>query len=492
MLKAYNCRRPFSILYGGPQAVKYCNTILETVGSTPLIKLSKVTAGLQPLILAKVEAFNPGGSIKDRPALRMVEEAEKQGLLKPGGTIIEPTSGNTGTGLAQIAAVKGYRCILVCPDKVAPEKINLLKAYGAEVVMVPSTVSAAHHESYYSVANKLTNDIPGAFQPNQFANPNNPFAHELSTGPEIWEATAGKITCLVAGMGTGGTICGLARYLKKKKSNIKIIGVDPEGSIYSGDMPNSYKVEGIGEDFIPRNVDLKLIDEIIRVSDRDSFVMARRLAREEGLLVGGSSGTAMHAVLQVAQSMDDKEVIVVIMPDGGRGYLSKLFSDDWMRASGFLPSPTDSFLVGDLLERKTQRSAIPTMIVVKDTEPVQRAIDLMQEYQIDQLPVITESGQNVGSINDIITMQIVYERKDPTTITVNSTMGKAFPQYDRHAEIDAVYKAFKLGVAMVVVTEDNRAIGVLTKFDMMAHLRDSISSRENNTADPGTAIGAKR
>lgn len=470
--------------------MKYANTILELVGSTPLIKLNKITAGLKPLILAKVEAFNPGGSVKDRPAIKMIEAAEKEGLLKPGGTIIEPTSGNTGTGLAQLAAVKGYRCILVCPDKVAPEKINLLKAYGAEVVIVPTSVSANSPESYYSVANKLTNEIPGAFQPNQFANPHNPESHYLTTGPEIWEATDGKVTVFVAGMGTGGTISGTARYLKEKNPKIKIVGVDPEGSIYSGDMPAAYKVEGIGEDFIPRNADLKCIDEILRVSDKDSFVTARRLAREEGILVGGSAGTATFAAMQFAQQLTEKDVIVILMADGGRGYLSKTFSDEWMRASGFLPSSDQSYFVSDLVERKAKRSKIPNMIVVRPEESVQRAIELMQEYSIDQLPVITKEGQNVGSINDVVTMQVVYERREASQVPVSSVMGRPFAQYEKDTEIDQVYKAFKLGTAMIVVTEQHKAVGVITKFDMMAHLREFITNRQS--VETEDTVGAKR
>ncbi len=471
--------------------MQYYETILEAVGRTPLVKLNKVTAGLKPLILAKVEAFNPGGSIKDRPAGKMIEAAEKKGLLKPGGTIVEPTSGNTGTGLAQIAAVKGYRCILVVPDKVALEKINLLKAYGAEVVIVPTAVSASSHESYYSVANRLTAEIPGAFQPNQFGNPDNPEAHYLSTGPEIWEATEGKITCFVAGMGTGGTISGTARYLKEKNPKIKVVGVDPEGSIYSGDLPGAYKVEGIGEDFIPRSINLKLIDEMQRVSDKESFVMARRLAREEGILLGGSSGTATVAALRVAQNLGKDDVIVILMPDGGRGYLSKVFSDEWMQSNGFLPSPGANYYVSDLLDRKLETKRVPAMITVLPEDSVQSAIDLMEKYQIDQLPVIAADGKNAGSMSDIIAMQVVYERKDPLRTPVSVVMGRPFPQFDIDNDIDAVYKAFRLGSAMVVVTKQDRAIGVLTKFDIMTHLHESID-QEKHAKKNDTVLGAKR
>jgi cystathionine beta-synthase len=469
--------------------VKYYNNILESVGKTPLIKLNKINQGLKPLLLVKAEIFNPGGSVKDRPAIKMVEEAEKAGLLKPGGTIIEPTSGNTGTGLAQIAAVKGYRCILVVPDKVAQEKINLLKAYGAEVVVVPTSVSASSHESYYSVANKLTMETPGAFQPNQFANPNNPQAHYLSTGPEIWEETSGKITCFVASMGTGGTITGTARYLKEKNPKIKIVGVDPEGSIYSGDMAQPYKVEGIGEDFIPRNADLKMIDEFVRVSDKDSFCTARRVAREEGMLVGGSCGTAIFAALQVAENMTEKDVIVVLLPDGGRGYLTKMYSDDWMRDNGFIPAPEYSYYATDLLDRKSRRGKVPDIIKVKPDDSVQNALALMETHQIDQLPVVNESGQNVGHINDVIVMQLVYERKDPATVKVSAVMGRPCPQFDVKSEIDQLYKAFRLGAPMVVLTKESKAYGVLTKFDIMAHLREFI---DNSAPNKGQEVGAKR
>ena len=471
--------------------MKYHKTILEAVGHTPLVKLNKVTQGLKPLILVKAEMFNPGGSVKDRPAALMVEEAEKAGLLKPGGTIIEPTSGNTGTGLAQIAAVKGYRCILVCPDKVAPEKINLLRAYGAEVVIVPTSVSASSHESYYSVANKLTNEIPAAFQPNQFANPNNPLSHYRTTGPEIWADTDGKITCFVATMGTGGTLSGTAKFLKEQNPKIKVIGVDPEGSIYSGDMAQPYKVEGIGEDFIPRNADLKLVDEFVRVSDKDSFNTARRVAREEGILVGGSCGTAIFAAIQVSQGLSDKDVVVVLLPDGGRGYLSKMYSDDWMRDNGFIPAPEYSYYAEDLLERKQRLSSVPDMITVKAEDSVQHALEAMERHHIDQLPVVNESGQNVGHINEVIVMQVVYERKNPAQTKVSAVMGRPAPQLDVRTEIDQIYKAFRLGAPMVVLTKDGKAYGVLTKFDIMAHLRENIEAGDS-AQGKGQEVGAKR
>jgi len=473
--------------------LKYYTTILETVGGTPLIKLNKVTQGLKPLILVKAEIFNPGQSVKDRPAIKMIDEAERAGLLKPGGTIIEPTSGNTGTGLAQIAAVKGYRCILVCPDKVAPEKINLLKAYGAEVVIVPTSVSASSHESYYSVANKLTMETPGAYQPNQFANPNNPLSHYESTGEEIWKDTDGKITCFVASMGTGGTLTGTARYLKEKNPKIKIVGVDPEGSIYSGDMAAPYKVEGIGEDFIPRNADLKLIDEFVRVSDKDSFMTARRIAREEGILVGGSCGTAVFAAMQISQNLTEKDVVVVLLPDGGRGYLSKLYSDDWMRENGFMATPEYSYYAADLLDRKSRRGTVPEIITVKAEDSIQQALAAMEKHQIDQLPVVNDAGQHVGHINDVIVMQVVYERKDPAATKINSVMGRPCPQFDLKTEIDHLYKAFRLGAPMVVLTKEGKAYGVLTKFDIMSHLREHIEAGDSATGTgKGQEVGAAR
>ena len=447
----------------------YYDTALDIVGSTPLIKLHRVMDGAPPTVLAKVEYVNPGGSVKDRPALAMIADAEERGLLRPGGTIVEATSGNTGTGLAMVAAIKGYRCILVMPDKISDEKVRLLRAYGAEVVITPTKVPASSPESYYGVAAKLASEIPGAFQPNQFANMLNPKSHELTTGPEIWEATAGKITHFVSGIGTGGTISGVAHYLKKQKSSIVVVGADPEGSIYSGDTAKSYKVEGIGEDFLPATVDLKVIDRIERVSDKDSFLMARRVSREEGLLVGGSSGTALVAAARFARELPASAIVIVLLPDNGRGYLSKIFNDEWMRANGFLGEEGRSATVGDVLRVKGE---LPPLITLAPSDPVKRGIELMREFQISQIPVV-QDGEMVGSINEVAVMQLIYDHADVAHQAVKDVMGRAFPVLEESDEVSKAYKELSLGHAAVVVARRGSPIGVLTKMDIISYLSGS-------------------
>ena len=444
----------------------YYDSALDLVGYTPLVRLSRIAEGIRCVMLAKVEFVNPAGSVKDRPALAMIYDAEQRGLLKPGGTIVEPTSGNTGVGLAMVAAIKGYRCILVMPDKVSEEKVRLLKAYGAEVVSTPTKVPASSPESYYGVAAKLSSEIPGAFQPNQFMNQMNPVAHERTTGPEIWDQTAGKITHYVSGIGTGGTISGVAHYLKKKNPNIVVVGADPEGSIYSGDTAKSYKVEGIGEDFLPATVDLKAIDRIERVSDKESFLMARRICREEGLLVGGSSGTACVAALRVARELGPEAIVVVVLPDNGRGYLTKIFNDEWMRANGFLGEAGRSATVGQVLRAKGE---VPTMITVAPSDSVKRAVELMREFQISQIPVM-DAGEQVGSVNEVAVMQLIYDRSDIVHAEVRDVMGHPFPVLDEHAEVEQAYKALSLGHSAVVVSRAGAPVGVLTKMDIITYL----------------------
>ncbi len=447
----------------GPQ---YCENALAAIGHTPLVKLNKVTDGAECLVLAKVEYVNPGGSVKDRPAVAMLDEAERTGQLKPGGTIVEPTSGNTGSGLAMAAAIRGYRCILVMPDKMSKEKIDLLKAYGAEVVVTPSNVPSDSAESYYGVANRLSSEIPGAFQPNQFHNHHNPDAHYRSTGPEIWEQTRGTITHFVAGIGTGGTISGTARYLKDQNPKVHVVGADPEGSIYSGDTPRSYAVEGIGMNYLPETVDLKVIDEVVRVSDRESFLMARRIAREEGLLVGGSSGTAAVAAVKLAKTLPKDSIVVVVFPDSGRGYMSKIFNDEWMIANGFLSEGKRKATVGDVLRGKTP---LPPMITVKPDDMVKRALDLLREYEISQIPVVS-GHEMVGSINDVGVMQAVFDRSDIIHRPVSDVMGRPFPQLEQFAEIEQAYKLLTLANPAVVVTDDGEPIGVLTRQDIISFL----------------------
>ncbi len=446
--------------------MQYFNDALEAIGNTPLVRLNKVTDGAECLVLAKVEYMNPGGSVKDRPAVAMLDAAEQAGLLKPGGTIVEPTSGNTGSGLAMAAAIRGYRCILVMPDKMAKEKVDLLRAYGAEVVVTPTNVPNDSPESYYGVANRLASEIPGAFQPNQFHNHHNPQAHYHTTGPEIWKQTAGRITHFVAGIGTGGTISGTARYLKEQNPKIHVIGADPEGSIYSGDTPKSYAVEGIGMSYLPETVDMKVIDEMVRVSDRDSFLTARRITREEGLLVGGSSGTAAVAAIKLAKTLPADAVLVVLFPDSGRGYMSKIFNDEWMIANGFLAEGKRRATVGDVLRGKRP---LPPLLTVKDSDAVKTALDLLRQYEISQIPVMRGSEQ-IGSINDVAVMQAVFDQADIIHKPVSEVMGRPFPVLDQSEEIERAYKLLTLANHAVVVTDEEEPIGVVTRQDIISYL----------------------
>ena len=409
--------------------MQYADSILDLVGDTPLVRISRLTRDLgpadrQPLLLAKLEMLNPGGSVKDRIGLPMIEAAERAGLLKPGGTIIEPTSGNTGHGLAIAAALKGYRCIFVMADKQSSEKQALLRAYGAEVVLCPTNVAPESPESYYSVAARLARDIPGAFKPDQYWNPANPEAHERTTGPEIWAQTDGRITHLVASVGTGGTVTGIARYLKAQNPSLRVIGADPEGSVLSGDTARPYLTEGVGEDFFPGTYDASVVDRWVRVSDRDAFAMARRITREEGILAGESCGTAMLAALDEAGRIMREEpeaaadaVIVVILPDGGRNYLSKLYNDEWMRANSLLPTTGAAVRVGELLEERHHGEPMPGRGARPDDRPVGSAIDLLQRYGISQLPVSEQPDGNdlagiVGSVSEKSLLDRAYRNPE--------------------------------------------------------------------------------
>src|SRR5947209_3986883 len=367
-------------------------TILDAIGNTPLVRLNKVTRGLKPTILAKLEMLNPGGSVKDRIALPMIEAAERSGLLRLGGTIVEPTSGNTGHGLAIAAAIRGYKCIFVMPDKMSQEKVALLRAYGAEVVITPTAVPPESPESYYRVADRLTEEIPGAFQPNQYFNQENPMAHYETTGPEIWEQTDGAIDVLVVGVGTGGTITGTGRFLKEQKPGLLVVGADPEGSLFSaapGEEARPYLTEGIGEDFWPKTFDPSVVDRYVRVSDRDSILTARAITRSEGILVGGSSGTAMFAALTVARDLPEDALIVVIFPDTGRNYLSKLYSDSWLLQYGFLERP-EVIRVEEVLSAK--HGTLPPLVTVGAHEKVRQAVDRLQQYGISQATVVSQEA----------------------------------------------------------------------------------------------------
>ena len=453
----------------GP-TMQAADSLLDLVGNTPLVRLDRIGRELSCHLLGKLEQLNPGGSVKDRPALAMVAGAEASGELREGGTIVEPTSGNTGVGLAIVAARRRYRCIFVMPDKMSQEKIALLRAYGAEVIVCPTAVAPEHPDSYYSVARRLAQEIPGAVQPNQYGNPANPAAHEASTGPELWQQTAGRITHFVAGIGTGGTISGVGRFLKSKRAGVQIVGADPEGSVYSGGGGRPYLVEGIGEDFWPTTYDPGVVDRVVRVSDRDSFLTARRVTREEGILVGGSAGTAVHAALEVGRELGPDDVVVVLIPDSGRGYLSKLYNDSWMADYGFLrvAGPT----VGHVLEAKA--ADLPRLVHVHPDEEVRSVISVLREYQVSQVPVIKAEpplalAEVVGAVHERDLMALAFDRPDVLDHPVSEAMGPPLPTVGAGEPVELAVERLEHAPGVIVV-DAGHPVGILTRSDVLEFL----------------------
>lgn len=450
-------------------------SILDLIGGTPLLRMSKVGRDLHCDLLAKLEMLNPGGSVKDRIGLSMIEAAEKEGLLKPGGTIVEPTSGNTGVGLAIAALVKGYRCVFTMPDKMSHEKISLLRAYGAEVVITPTAVPPESPESYYSVANRITETTPGAFQPDQYHNMKNPEAHYLTTGPEIWEQTEGKVTHMVIGVGTGGTISGGGRYLKEQNPDIVIVGADPVGSVFTGE-PAPYLVEGIGKESWPGTLDRDIVDRWVRVSDRDSFLTARRITREEGVLVGGSAGTAMWAALEVGKELGPEHLMVVLLPDSGRNYISKLYDDHWMRENGFIERPGTEARIGEVLAyKRSLESHVPDLVAVDSSEKVGRAIDVLQEYGISQIPVadaetLDDIEQVVGSINERSLLDSVFRASETVDRQVSELMDEPLPVVQVADGVDAMFRNLSRGEEAIVVVDGTKPVAVLTRADLLEFL----------------------
>ncbi|HTK65906.1 MAG TPA: cystathionine beta-synthase [Pseudonocardia sp.] len=472
--------------------MRYAEHVMDLVGNTPLVRLTKVTEGLRPLVLAKVEYFNPGGSVKDRIALKMIDAAEASGELRPGGTIIEPTSGNTGIGLAMIAQRRGYKCVFVCPDKVSEEKRNVLRAYGAQVVVCPTAVPPEHPDSYYNTSDRLAREIEGGWKPNQYANVNNPESHYASTGPELWEQTDGKITHFVAGIGTGGTISGTGRYLKEVSGGrVKIIGADPEGSVYSGGTGRPYLVEGVGEDFWPSTYDPDICDEIIAVPDSESFDMTRRLAREEALLVGGSCGMATVAALRVAASVQaaavqaaavqaasagataaDDAVIVVLLPDGGRGYLAKVFDDSWMSMYGFLSADASQAMVGDVLRGKDGR--LPELVHGHPNETVADIVGYLREFGVSQLPIVAAeppvmAAEVVGSVNERDLLDALFAGRAALADRVERHMSAPLPTIGAGEPVAAAMRALTTADGALVLV-DGKPAGVVTRQDVLAFL----------------------
>ncbi|HEY1969570.1 MAG TPA: cystathionine beta-synthase [Pseudonocardia sp.] len=457
--------------------MRYAEHVMDLVGGTPLVKLNKVTQGLRALVLAKVEYLNPGGSVKDRIALRMIDAAEASGELRPGGTIVEPTSGNTGIGLAMIAQRRGYQCVFVCPDKVSEDKRNVLRAYGAQVVVCPTAVAPEHPDSYYSTSDRLTRDIPGAWKPNQYTNPNNPASHYASTGPELWDQTEGRITHFVAGIGTGGTISGTGRYLKEVSGGrVKVIGADPQGSVYSGGTGRPYLVEGVGEDFWPSTYDREICDQILAVRDADSFEMTRRLAREEALLVGGSCGMAAAAALRLAAGLSPEEaadaVIVVLLPDGGRGYLAKVFDDSWMATYGFLSADSSEATVGDVLRGKDGR--LPELVHGHPNETVADVAGYLREFGVSQMPIVAAeppvmAAEVVGAVNERELLDALFTGRANLADRVEQHMSKPLPTIGGGEPLSSVMTALA-GADGALVLIDGKPAGVVTRHDVLAFL----------------------
>lgn len=449
------------------------DSLIDLVGDTPLLRLRAVAADLASSVLVKLEYFNPGGSVKDRIALRMVEAAEASGDLPPGGTIVEPTSGNTGIGLAIVAAEKGYRCVFVCPDKVGADKLDVLRAYGAEVVVCPGAVPPEHPESYYSVSDRMARELPGGWKPDQYANTANPQSHYEFTGPEIWRQTDGRITHFVAGIGTGGTVSGIGRYLKEvTDGRVQVVGTDPEGSVFSGGGGRPYLVEGVGEDFWPTTYDRDICDRIISVSDKDSFLMTRRLAREEALLLGGSSGMAVAAALRLGAELGPDDVVVTLAPDSGRGYLGKIYNDAWMADHGFLTEETAEPRIGEVLERKGRQ--LPTFVHVHPEETVGSAIATMREYGVSQMPAVKQEpplmlAEVVGSIEERDLLAALIAGHARLEDKIEDHMSAPLPMVGVGEPVSAAMAALEKGGATVVLV-DGKPGGVLTRSDLLAFL----------------------
>ncbi|MGH9117677.1 MAG: cystathionine beta-synthase [Acidimicrobiales bacterium] len=462
-----------------PAEPQIADSLLDLIGDTPLLRLDTSGLDIRCTVALKLEFFNPGGSVKDRPAVAMIEAAEREGLLRPGGTIVEPTSGNTGVGLAIVAAQRGYRCIFVMTDKVAPEKISLLRAFGAEVIVCPVAVEPDDPGSYYSVAERLVRETPGAFRPNQYDNPWNPWAHERSTGPEIWRQTAGRITHFVAGIGTGGTITGVARYLKTRNPNVRIVGADPAGSVYSGGSGRPYLVEGIGEDFWPSTYDPSLVDVVVPISDEESFITARRVTHEQGIFIGGSGGTAVAAALHVARDAGPADLVVVLIPDRGSGYLSRVFDDEWMATYGFLR--TGDRTVGEIIEARGDD--IPPLVYVHPEDRVERAVALMREYDVSQLPVAKgemplATAEIFGAVDELVLMDLAFRDPGVFQSPVEKVMGPRLPTIGVGQPIELAVERLERSPALVVLAGGRPRV-VLSRSDVLRFVSGQLDAHPN-------------